>query len=227
MNQTASDPNLPMTRVTEEIQRLTQGSVEEQRNNRAPKTAVTSLPIATDEVEAFLQAPKAVQGRLLAEFRRGESVELTGLEKALALTSLIRDTVRPRLEQIENDPDGFADFQTAFIAKILGTDDSVKLDAIHYIILRTYREANASGLNSQSRPNEEAAIEDWAMKRDALDRPATRAVQELLSPLERRAFDAAFIGIMGIDLGQGDGLWNRFTVDEKVVVFPSEDVTAP
>ena len=82
-------------------------------------------------------------------------------------------------------------------------------------------QAVAAQLDAGSRPDEE--IEAWAQRRDALDRPATRAVQQLLTPGERESFDQLFLGVMGIDLGLGDGAWHRFVRDDGAVVFPSED----
>ena len=40
-------------------------------------------------------------------------------------------------------------------------------------------------------------------KRHQLDRRATRALQDMLTAEEKRLFNNAFLGVMGIDLGNG------------------------
>ncbi len=178
------------------------------------------LPTTAEEVDSFRRAPLREQARLLALFRTRRA-GISGAGKSLEINETIKESLRPQLEELESDPAAFAEFQAAFIAEIIGSHDEEKLQGIEEIIRNTYDVAVANGLDSPSRP--ESDVDRWAEERDALDRPATRAIQDLLSPSERSAFDQSFIGVMGIDLGQGDGVWNRFTNAEgDVVFFPSE-----
>jgi hypothetical protein len=52
-------------------------------------------------------------------------------------------------------------------------------------------------------------------------------VQAILTAEERGRFDQSFIGVLGIDLGLGDGTWFRFRGPNDSVVFPSEGDPLP
>ena len=60
----------------------------------------------------------------------------------------------------------------------------------------------ATGLDIPSKPPA-GAPRVGSSQRHQLDRRSTSAVQNLLTPDERQAFDRAFIGVMGVDLGTG------------------------
>jgi hypothetical protein len=124
------------------------------------------------------------------------------------------------LDQLESRPADIADFQTSFIQTAVGVQDNSKMDQIHAVIQTAYEQAIAAHLDAPSRPRD--GVEDWATRRDALDRQATRTVQQLLTPDERERFDHLFLGVMGIDLGIGDGTRHRFVRGDGAVVFPSQ-----
>jgi len=105
------------------------------------------------------------------------------------------------MNSLEKTPSDFADFQSAFIESAVGLSDPDKTRQIRDIIARTYERAVASGLDIPSKPA--TGAEDWVNQRHQLDRRSTSAVQKLLTPEERQAFDRAFIGVMGVDLGTG------------------------
>ncbi len=181
-------------------------------------------PLADLEMAEFLSYPAWQQGNLLGNLRHHRSQQ-SGVawtptpewERARKLA----EKVRPELEALESRPADFAEFQSAYIQAAIGLEEPEKIGQIKSILQSTYEQAVAVQLDAGSRPAEE--IEAWAQRRDALDRPATRAVQQLLTPGERESFDQLFLGVMGIDLGLGDGAWHRFVRDDGAVIFPSED----
>lgn len=180
-------------------------------------------PIAEPEIATFLGRSAVEQGRLLGDFRRGLlpsaiNPEDYGKVHALAMK------VRPKLEELESRPQDYADFQTEFIKEVVGLTDEQKIGEIRQILGDTFEQLRASGLNAAARPAQN--VEEWATRRDALDRPATRAVEALLTPEERQKFSRAFLGVVGIDTGLGDGGWHRFSDGKGTTFFPS-DAPAP
>jgi hypothetical protein len=180
-------------------------------------------PLADLEMAEFLSYPAWQQGNLLGNLRNYRAQQpgvvwtpTPEWERARKLA----EKVRPELEALESRPADFAEFQSAYIQAAIGLEGPEKIGQIKSIIQSAYEQAVAAQLDAISRPAEE--IEAWAERRDALDRPATRALQELLTPEERERFDQLFLGVMGIDLGLGDGAWHRFVRDDGAVVFPSE-----
>jgi len=123
------------------------------------------------------------------------------------------------LDALEDSPKQIADFQTTFVAEVLGLKEQDRITELQSIILNVYQQANDQGLVASAFPEDEALHETWAAKRSMLDRSATRQVQELLTDSERTEFDMLFIGIMGIDLGFGDGMWHR-VMEGDSVIFP-------
>jgi hypothetical protein len=108
--------------------------------------------------------------------------------------------MKPELEKLESSPETFAEFQTALIQSTVGIADGQKVDQIRNTIQRVYEAANDRGLNLQARPQDDEA---WVEQRHQLDRRGTGAIQKMLSEEERAAFDRAFLGVMGVDLGTG------------------------
>jgi hypothetical protein len=64
-----------------------------------------------------------------------------------------------------------------------------------------YEQAVANGLDIPSKPA--TGTDAWVQRRFQLDRRATAAVEQLLTPEERQVFGRAFLGVMGVDLGSG------------------------
>jgi hypothetical protein len=179
-----------------------------------PPGAITEADVAE-----FFQRPLVDQAKLLGNTRGllqrgGTPNEEWARNRALA------EKVRPNLEQLESRPSDFADFQTAFIQSAIDLQDPTKTTELRNLIQSTYEKAVADHLDGPSRPEGDA--KEWATRRDALDRQATRQAQQLLSAEERERFDRLFLGLMGIDLGTGDGAWHRFRQDDGTIVFPSE-----
>jgi hypothetical protein len=166
----------------------------------AVKRAITAQGAADQTwVTQMLNAPPGQQGAAAGALRgkllRGQ--DLTASELALRDAFAQRDN----MNILEKTPGEFADFQSAFIESAVGLTDADKTRQIRDIILRTYERAVATGLDIPSKPA--AGAEDWVNQRHQLDRRSTSAVQKVLTPEERQAFDRAFIGVMGIDLGTG------------------------
>jgi hypothetical protein len=171
----------------------------------APKNNPTnSAPVLRDEVDGtwvqqVLNGPPMDQGMAAGALRgkmlRGEMTNISPSELALQKALLQR-----QLNQtFEGSPRDFADFQTAFIQSALEIDDVAKVQQIHDLILRTYERAVSAGLDIPSKPPIDP--EAWVQRRFQLDRRATAAVKDLFTPEERRIFDRAFLGVMGVDLG--------------------------
>jgi len=175
--------------------------------------------VSQAEVAAFLQRSPSEQGQLLGSLR-GQA--LAGQINARTDTNaILAGMVREKLEDLEKNPAAFADFQSSFIRSATGLEDETKLSQIRDIIEKTYQQAVADGLDSSRRPPQGA--EEWALRRDALDRQATKQVEDLLTPEEKARFSRAFLGVMGIDLGIGDGARHRFTTPGGAVIFPSKN----
>ena len=150
-------------------------------------------------VTQMLNAPAAQQGALAGALR---GKMLKGGQELTASELALRDAMAQRgMNSLEKTPGDFADFQSAFIESAVGLSDPEKTRQIRDIIARTYERAVASGLDIPSKPA--TGAEDWVNQRHQLDRRSTSAVQKLLTPEERQAFDRAFIGVMGVDLGTG------------------------
>jgi hypothetical protein len=150
-------------------------------------------------VTQMLNAPATQQGALAGAVR---GKMLKGGQELTASELALRDALAQRdMNSLEKTPSDFADFQSAFIESAVGLSDPEKTRQIRDIILRTYERAVATGLDIPSKPA--AGTEDWVNQRHQLDRRSTSAVQKLLTPEERQAFDRAFIGVMGVDLGTG------------------------
>jgi hypothetical protein len=157
--------------------------------------------VDTAWVQQMLNAPLNQQGltagALRGKFLRGEGSNIVSSEIAF------RDALLQRqLNQIlERTPVQFADFQTAFIQGAVGISDPNKLQQIHDLIRQTYEQAVANGLDIPSKPI--ADSDAWVQQRFQLDRRATAAVEQILTPEESQLFGRAFIGVMGVDLGSG------------------------
>jgi len=150
-------------------------------------------------VQAMLAGPLTQQataaGSLRGKMLRREP--FTSEEVALR-DALSKQQLNQRLER---SPSDFADFQTAFIQAAVAINDPAKVAQIHEIVRATYEHAVVQGLDIPSKPD--SGTEDWVQKRHQLDRRATRALQDILTPDEKRSFNHAFLGVMGIDLGTG------------------------
>jgi chromosome segregation ATPase len=210
--------NKELLRLRNARQPITNGSPELRARSTDPKAEPQSPPITEQQISTFLASKPSEQGQLLGQLRRK-----TMSGEANSRTNHLARAVRDKLEDLEATPKAFAEFQSSFVKEAIGLDDDQKVSQLAQIIEKTYEHAVANGLDSSHRPQDEA--EQWALRRDALDRRATQMVQDLLSPEERQRFDTAFLGIMGIDLGLGnnDGARHRFVTADGAVVFPSQN----
>jgi hypothetical protein len=150
-------------------------------------------------VQEILKRPPKDQGAAAGALR-GKLLrrEMTNIAPAELL--LQEELLKGRLnETLERSPNDFADFQTGFIQATLGMADEAKAQQIHDLILETYRQAVANGLDIPSKPA--VGAEEWVERRFQLDRAATGQLQQMLTPEERSHFDRAFLGVMGVDLG--------------------------
>jgi RNA polymerase sigma factor (sigma-70 family) len=212
---------------------LTAGPVEQAANSAKPSSGEEpAVEMTNAEIEQFLRQPPSDQGRYLGKWRyppgskTGETVEGTHALTEFLKARELGGRIRQGLNALEDRPGGFAEFQTAYIESVIGLVDAARATRIREIIELAYDQAVSDGLTASKLPL--SGIEEWARQRDALDRRATKQVQAILGEEERRRFDEAFLGVMGIDLGLGDGGWFRFLGPNGSIVFPSEiDPTEP
>lgn len=190
------------------------------------ESPVEFQPLTDAEVAKFLLLPEKDQGKRMGaqRFPAGFLQPLSGdpvrQEKEYAKARELGGRIRQGLDALEDAPAKFADFQSAFIQSVTGLTDAGRLEQIRSLIESTYQQAVRDGLTVSRVPQE--GIEEWGRRRDALDRWATHEVQGLLDDVERSRFDRALIGVMGIDLGLGDGRWYRFSGKDGSIVFPSQ-----
>ena len=165
----------------------------------APTQSSTTQNVDSVWVQQMLSAPLTQQGLSAGSLRgrllrgeRGTSSEVT-----------FRDALEERQlnQTLERTPADFADFQTGFIQGAVGITDATTLQHIHDLIEKTYEHAVANGLDVSSKPV--TGADEWVQQRFQLDRRATAAVEQLFTPEERKMFGRAFIGVMGVDLGDG------------------------
>ncbi len=150
-------------------------------------------------VQQVLDSPPAVQGSIAGTLRgrllRKQMDAVTASEMSLREALLQRQLN----DSLEHSPADFADFQSAFIQSAIGITDAARTEQIRQLTRQTYEQAVAQGLDVPSKPATDT--ESWVQRRHQLDRQATAAIRNLLSPEERLLFDRAFLGIMGVDLG--------------------------
>ena len=193
-----------LLRLRGEVAQLRREREDLSRRLAAQTNAVKRLPAVEGTADQAwvtqkLNAPAAEQGAAAGAVR---GKMLRGGQDLTASELALRDTLAQRdLNSLERTPKDFADFQAAFIESAVGLTDTEKTQQIRDLILRTYEHAVTRGLDIPSKPA--AGTEDWVTQRHQLDRRATSAVQKILTPEERQAFDRAFLGVMGIDLGTG------------------------
>jgi hypothetical protein len=156
-----------------------------------PEAPPTPTPPAPAAFSNYAEVAQFAEG-LRTKTRSG--VPLTAEETAWL------QQAKPELEKLEASPESFAAFQASMIQATAGITDPQKVERIQQAIQKVYQNAVARGLNLQSRPQDDAS---WVQQRHQLDRRGTTAVQTILSPEERAAFDRSFLGIMGVDLGTG------------------------
>ena len=185
--------------------RTERGALSNQLTSAKAKNTVSVMPTQSVDsawVQQVLNSPPAEQGLAAGTLRgkllRGDRPNVSSAELALQ-----EALAQKQLNQtLERSPADFADFQTAFIQGAVGISDPAKLQQIHDLIRQTYEHAVANGLDVSSKPAADA--DAWVQRRFQLDRRATTAVEQFLTPDERSAFGRAFLGVMGIDLGRGD-----------------------
>jgi hypothetical protein len=202
----SSAEHTELLRLRGEVSQLRRERDELARRAAAQTNATGRLARPTAEgvpdrawVTQMLNAPAAQQGALAGAVR---AKLLRGGEGLTASELALHDALAQRdMNALEKTPTEFAAFQSAFIESAVGLTDSEKTRQIHDIILKTYEHAVGNGLDVPSKPAEGA--DGWVTQRHQLDRRATSAVQNLLTPEERQAFDRAFLGVMGVDLGTG------------------------
>jgi hypothetical protein len=145
-------------------------------------------------VESILNGPAQVKGteagRIRAKALAGEP--LTDAEQALLMN------LNGKAAEIEKAPDQFADFQSAYIASMLGWTNDPRSEAIKGVLNAAMTAANTRGLDFHA-PAENA--DKWSDDQKALNTRATVAVQNLLKPEERVVFDKGLTGVLGVDTG--------------------------
>ena len=191
-----------------------------QTDSRKTTGAKPPTPITEADVSEFLGRPAGEQGSILGALRATMTTGNVQSREEYERSVQLAQRVRPQLEELERKPEDYAAFQAEFIKAVAGLKDDGKVTQVRELLQNTYQQAVTAGLDAPSKPTEN--VEEWKLKRDALDRPATRALETILSDDEREKFGRAFLGVMGIDLGIGDGGWHRFKHESGGFYFPSE-----
>jgi RNA polymerase sigma factor (sigma-70 family) len=193
--------------------------VAEKETRKAAETK-PATQITEADVSEFLGRSAGEQGSILGALRAAMTTGNVQNREEYERNVQLAQRVRPQLEELERRPQDYAAFQTEFIKAVAGLKDDGKVAQIQELLQNTYQQAVGAGLDAPSKPAQN--VEEWKLKRDALDRPATRALEAILSDDERGKFGRAFLGVMGIDLGTGDGGWHRFKNEGGGFYFPSE-----
>lgn len=166
------------------------------------KAAARGPRVASNEVAPAGAVPGAANSNYseIAQFATGLRTKVRSGTPLTAEETAWLQQVKPELEKLESSPENFAAFQASMIQSTAGITDPQKVEKIQAAIQKVYENAVQRGLTLQSRPQDDSS---WIDQRHQLDRRGTGAVQRLLSEEERAAFDRAFLGIMGVDLGTG------------------------
>jgi hypothetical protein len=164
--------------------------------NKPAQDASTPAAQGMQWVEHILNGPSALKGAETGNVRRkalnGEP--LTEAEQALLLN------MNAKAAEIEKSPEEFSTFQSSYIGSLLGWNNDSRSDHIRAILSAAMTAANTSGYDYNA-PGQNA--DKWPDEQKALNTRATTAIQNILKPEERAAFDRAFIGVLGIDTGVG------------------------
>lgn len=210
-------------RAKEKRKAVAAAPVEGRKEAAIPEEPAESKPVAKIDPAWFMGLPALEKGRLLGQHRLPPiRFDAAGME-ALKNYRELAGKVRHELDSLEDKPVDFADFQVAFIESVTGIRDAERLGKIRDLIRKTYEEAVGAGLVASARPEPGPELVEWGLKRDVLDRRTTREIQALFDPSEREKFDSVFLGVMGIDVGIGDGMWHRLVGPDGQVQFPSEE----
>ena len=145
-------------------------------------------------VETIMNGPAIVKGTEVGNARRKA---LAGEQLTEAKASLLMN-MNSRAAEIEKVPEEFANFQSAYIASLLGWNNDPRSDAIKGVITAASNAALQRGYDFNA-PAVNA--EKWDDGQKRLNTRATGAVQNLLKPEERAVFDKALIGVLGVDTG--------------------------
>jgi hypothetical protein len=156
--------------------------------------AVTPAAQGMQWVETIMNGPALVKGTEVGNVRRKA---LAGEQLTEAEASLLMN-MNSRAAEIEKVPDEFANFQSAYIASLLGWTNDPRSEAIKGVITAASNAALQRGFDF----NAPAVNADkWDQAQKNLNTRATGAVQNLLKPEERAVFDKALIGVLGVDTG--------------------------
>jgi RNA polymerase sigma factor (sigma-70 family) len=201
-NQRLNINNSELLRLRGEVTRLRRER-EEALAKLTPVAGTDGTPfqrqgVDTNWVRTILDAQPRERGTAAGTLRGKSIREEAGL--TLSEMALV-DALLKRRENdtLERSPAAFADFQTAFIQAVLRLSDPSVVKQMHDLIEKTYEQAVANGLDIPSKP--QTQTDAWVQRRHNLDVQATAQLKQLLSDEERRLFDLAFLGVMGVDLG--------------------------
>ena len=161
---------------------------------QSAQPATTPAAQGMQWVETIMNGPALVKGTEVGNARRKA---LAGEQLTEAEASLLMN-MNSRAAEIEKVPEEFANFQSAYIASLLGWNNDPRSDAIKGVITAASNAALQRGYDYNA-PAVNADKWDDGQKR--LNTRATGAVQNLLKPEERAVFDKALIGVLGVDTG--------------------------
>lgn len=195
-----------LAKLRAEVSALRKEKAEWQKNRAAAEAAAlansqqvqqaaqTPAAQGMQWVETIMNGPSLVKGTEAGNVRRkalnGE--QLTEAEQALLMN------LNARAAEIEKQPEEFANFQSSYIASLLGWSNDPRTEAVKGVLTAAMNAANTRGFDYHA-PAQNAA--NWNDNQKALNNRATTAVQNLLKPEERAVFDKALPGVLGVDTG--------------------------
>lgn len=195
-----------LVKLRAEVSALRKEKAEWQKNRSTAEAAALATQqqqVATTQtaaaqgmqwVETIMNGPAQVKGTEAGNLRRkalnGEA--LTEAEQALLMN------MNTRAAEIEKQPAEFANFQSAYIASLLGWNNDPRSEAVKGVLTAAMNAANNRGFDFHA-PAQNA--DKWDENQKNLNKRATGAVQNMLTPEERAVFDKALTGALGVDTG--------------------------
>lgn len=147
-------------------------------------------------VQTVVNGPSLVKGAETGNLRR----KLLNGEPLNASEQALFQEMASRTKEIEQSPAEFASFQTAFVSSLLGWNNDPRANQVHDLLTKGSQAAMNRGFDYHA-PAQNA--DKWDENQKRLNQRVTGGVQGLLTPEERAVFDKAFIGALGVDLGNG------------------------
>lgn len=154
------------------------------------QVAQTQTPTAAPAAENLPGRLANEVGNLRRKLLNGEA--LTEAERAFL------ESMQSRVADFEKSPEAFAEFQSAYVASVLGwANNEPRVEQLKTLLTAVSKVANARGLTFNALGQ---SYDTWDNAQKMLDTRATGAAKKFLTPEEQAVFDRSFPGIMSADL---------------------------